>query len=222
MQLSELFYSLQGEGPAVGRPSIFIRMSHCNLSCSGCDTKIKDKVEEVSVESVISRITNFQKVHPNARIVFTGGEPFLQPEAINSLIDKLPGNLIDVETNGTIQNQTELYKRFNIITISPKKDTFKTVKESSNFIKTWLDISSSGRNNVFFKFVVGGGLPWSWSESEILDVIRLSGADTSKVWLMPAGDNAAKLDVSGKNCWKVAARLNCNYSDRLHIRCGGR
>jgi organic radical activating enzyme len=141
---------------------------------------------------------------------------------MNSLIDRLPGSLIDVETNGTIQDQIELYKKFNIIVVSPKKNTFKTVKESSNFIKTWIDISNSGRNNVFFKFVVGGGLPWSWSESEIRDVIRLSGMDSSKVWLMPAGDNVAKLDVSSKNCWKVAARLNCNYSDRLHIRCGGR
>ena len=36
MQLSELFPSIQGEGPAMGRPAIFVRFSNCNLNCVGC------------------------------------------------------------------------------------------------------------------------------------------------------------------------------------------
>ncbi len=34
----ELFFTLQGEGRGVGRPSIFIRASLCNLHCRWCDT----------------------------------------------------------------------------------------------------------------------------------------------------------------------------------------
>jgi len=220
-RLSELFYSIQGEGPAIGRPAIFVRMSSCNLNCVGCDTPIRNKIEEVEPISIINRILNYKKTYPNARVVITGGEPLLQPDALNAILDGIPGIPVDLETNGTIHDYPELLKRFNVVVISPKKNIFKTGKESSAFLQTWNDISKNGRNNIFFKFVVGN-LPWAWSESEVRDVIRLSGSEPSRIWLMPAGDNTTKLDISGKNCFKVAMRLGCNYSDRLHIRCSGK
>ncbi len=217
VQLSELFYSMQGEGPAVGRPAIFIRLSKCNRACKGCDTIIKDKVEETTAETIVNRVKNYLKTYPNSRIVFTGGEPLLQPVAINEIINGLPGQIFDIETNGTIMDQVELYKRFNLVVVSPKKDYFDSPKNSIQFFKDWAKISAEGRNNVFFKIVVGN-LPWAWSESEVRDVLRLSKTSPERVWLMPAGDNVDKLQISGKNTWKIAMRLGCNYSDRLHIR----
>ena len=35
IKVSELFYSLQGEGQYVGVPSIFLRTSGCNFTCGG-------------------------------------------------------------------------------------------------------------------------------------------------------------------------------------------
>ena len=222
MQLSELFYSLQGEGPAVGRPAIFVRFSSCNLNCVGCDSPIRNKIEETEPISIINRIINYRKTYPNARVVITGGEPFLQPAAINDILDGIQSQgPVDIETNGTIQDYPDIVSRLNIVVVCPKKNIFKTAKESSEFLKSWAAISDNGRRNVFFKFVVGN-LPWAWSESEVRDVIRLSGVDPSRIWLMPAGENPTKLEISAKNCWKIAMRLGCNYSDRLHIRCGGK
>lgn len=221
MQLSEIFYSIQGEGPANGRPAVFIRLSKCNRNCVGCDTKIKDKIEEVSSETAINRVKNYLKTYPKSRIIFTGGEPLLQPSAINEIMDGLSGQIFDIETNGTLDTEIELFKRFNIIVVSPKKDCFKSSKESIEFFKKWASISDNGRHNVFFKLVVGN-LPWGWLENEIKFVINEANLDSSRVWLMPAGDTEQKLGISSKNTWKVAARLQCNYSDRLHIRAGGR
>jgi len=222
MKLTDLFYSLQGEGPATGRPAVFVRFAGCNLACVGCDEKLKygNRFEEITSASVVSRVQNYLKRYPNSRIVFTGGEPLLQSDSINEIINGLPGLQYDIETNGIIQDKSDLFSKFNIITVSPKKDQFKSAKEFISFFKAWTKVSEEGRNNVFFKLVVGG-LPWAWLEAEVKNIID-SGISPAKIWLMPAGDTLDKLNISGKNTWKVACRLNCNYSDRLHIRTGGK
>ena len=39
LKLSEVFESIQGEGPSAGLPCVFVRLATCNLHCSYCDTK---------------------------------------------------------------------------------------------------------------------------------------------------------------------------------------
>ena len=216
MQLSELFYSLQGEGPASGRPVIFIRFSKCNLKCANCDTAIKDKSEETSIVTLNKRIRTHMNGHPNARIVLTGGEPFLQPDAIKEIMDAWPGVPVDVETNGTLDIPNEILDRFSIVVVCPKRNIFPTVKDRVAFFKRW-----GTRRNTYLKIVVGSS-NWMWSESEINDAMKESGVSLQKIFLMPGGAKSHELEIAGRNTWKVAARLGVNYSDRLHIRCGGK
>jgi hypothetical protein len=47
MQVSEIFYSVQGEGPNIGTPAVFIRFAGCNLSCPWCISYIPGRVKPV-------------------------------------------------------------------------------------------------------------------------------------------------------------------------------
>ncbi len=111
MRVNEIFYSLQGEGFYTGVPSVFIRLSGCNLQCSFCDTTHQSFVEMSEVE-----IVRQAESYPAKHVVITGGEPSLQ--LTESLINALHevGKFVAVETNGT----HKLPLNVDWITLSPK------------------------------------------------------------------------------------------------------
>ena len=111
MKVNEIFYSLQGEGYHSGTPSIFVRLSGCNLRCPFCDTQHEDGVE-MSDEEIVQEV----KQYPARRVVITGGEPSLQ--LTRQLVSALHGadKIVSVETNGT----HSLPSNVDWITLSPK------------------------------------------------------------------------------------------------------
>ena len=101
MKYSEIFYSIQGEGQLVGLPSVFFRTSYCNLRCIWCDTPYtswQPENKDISVEDAVSAILAYNC----QQVVITGGEPFLQPQALLILCQQLQQNglHITIETNG--------------------------------------------------------------------------------------------------------------------------
>lgn len=111
MRVNEIFYSLQGEGFYVGVPSVFIRLSGCNLQCSFCDTTHQSftDMSEREIADVVAQ-------YPAQHVVITGGEPSLQLTALLiELLHKLDKE-VAVETNGT----HILPENVDWITLSPK------------------------------------------------------------------------------------------------------
>src|SRR3954453_11653509 len=113
MRLSEVYLSVQGEGPRVGLPTVFVRFAGCNLRCEGwaCDTPFAIYPEMYRQDSVLldpgdiaDRI--LQVANPGtASICFTGGEPYLQNhDALFELVKILSQHYdqFEVFTNGTI------------------------------------------------------------------------------------------------------------------------
>jgi 7-carboxy-7-deazaguanine synthase len=98
--LSEIFYSIQGEGTWTGIPAVFVRLAGCNLSCDFCDTDYSTKAI-VTVDEVVDGVRAAGKDCPT--VVLTGGEPLAQAEA-PALIAALQrdGRKVHVESNGTI------------------------------------------------------------------------------------------------------------------------
>ena len=101
INLSEIFFSLQGESTYSGLPCLFIRLSECNLDCKYCDTKY---AFETSFTLSITEIINNIKSLTDIKLVeITGGEPLLQ-DKVYKLFEELHKNgfKILLETNGSI------------------------------------------------------------------------------------------------------------------------
>src|SRR5437016_9089538 len=116
MKLSELFYSIQGEGKLAGVPSVFVRASGCNLRCTWCDTPYASwdpEGEDVPVADIVHRVRQF----PARHVVITGGEPMIMPD-IAALCAALAetGLHITIETAATIFGPVKL----DLASLSPK------------------------------------------------------------------------------------------------------
>jgi 7-carboxy-7-deazaguanine synthase len=101
LQISEIFYSIQGESSFAGYPCLFFRLSGCNLRCSYCDAKYT--YEEPATLTPLSALLAEAARYPNALVEITGGEPLLQ-EGIYPLMDSLlaAGRTVLLETNGSL------------------------------------------------------------------------------------------------------------------------
>ena len=122
--VTEVWRTIQGEGPDAGTPAIFVRLSKCNLRCYFCDTEF-DKGEWYSVGDLLVKV--FKLAVAKIRlVVLTGGEPLLQN--INPFVSGCNANgiRVSVETAGTtVQPGLEYFfgpkaHIKNLIVCSPK------------------------------------------------------------------------------------------------------
>ncbi|OPX61682.1 MULTISPECIES: radical SAM protein [unclassified Methanoregula] len=101
MKITEIFRSLQGEGKNQGKPCLFIRLAGCNLNCRWCDTPgSQSGGVTMSLDTILEQVWRINPPY----VCITGGEPLLQGEELERLLDSLHkrGTIIDIETNGTI------------------------------------------------------------------------------------------------------------------------
>ena len=117
LKITEIFPSIQGEGLRMGKPTIFIRLTGCNLRCHFCDTQYAwESGTEYTEEQVLEAVEKLKRQYPAEWVCLTGGEPLKQK--IEGLVRCLRrrGYKVQIETNGTI------YRRLGIDwwTISPK------------------------------------------------------------------------------------------------------
>lgn len=103
LKVSEIFYSLQGEGARAGTPTIFIRLQGCSskYACfaSGvvCDTEFESG-KEYGLEELYNVLCGLS--NECAEITWTGGEPAdqLTDDIVKFFVDK--GYYQAIETSG--------------------------------------------------------------------------------------------------------------------------
>ncbi len=121
LKVHSIFYTLQGEGPFVGRPALFVRLAGCNLRCFWCDTEYSNDAKEYTTYSLVSEIfQRLQELPPSTIVVLTGGEPMAQN--ISELVFMVSDHyIIQLETNGTVCPPSFPFLKKNVhVVVSPK------------------------------------------------------------------------------------------------------
>lgn len=125
--ITEIFSSIQGEGPHAGEPMTFVRFAGCSISCVWCDTKAPAgcslyRVETpprsrnfINAENPVSagKLNEHLEFFNDETIAVTGGEPL---EQAGFLAEWLPtaaktGRKILLETNGINSDALALVAR---------------------------------------------------------------------------------------------------------------
>lgn len=105
LSVKDIFYTIQGEGPFAGEPSVFVRLAGCNLRCTFCDTDFEVGSAPLSLQSIISTIQDsfpYSGDSFNRLVVITGGEPLRQNVVplIAAILNN--GDRVQIETAGTV------------------------------------------------------------------------------------------------------------------------
>ncbi len=119
LNVHTIFYTIQGEGPFVGRPCVFVRLYGCNLQCPQCDTDYTSLQRNWSPTRLAQHVISLYPAPRPRLVIITGGEPFRQN--IVPFIEALQndGCTVQIETNGTLAPQENLPEA-TVIVCSPK------------------------------------------------------------------------------------------------------
>lgn len=115
--ISEIYPSVQGEGPFTGEPQIFVRLAGCPLRCNYCDTPGSLSVQGhplLSVASVMKTIRQLHRAHKIQTVSVTGGEPLVQAGFLKELFSELQKNKLKIylETAGIHPNNLKRVIRY--------------------------------------------------------------------------------------------------------------
>ena len=222
MRISEIFYSLQGEGVLVGTPSVFVRSSGCNLRCVWCDTPYTSwapEGEDLSVDAILSRVLACHTKH----VVVTGGEPMIAPDIV-PLAEALraAGMHITIETAGTVWANVAC----DLMSLSPKlANSTPVTREGGRWASTHERLRYQPevlrRLMEAYEYQMKFVVERAEDLAEIKSVVAETGAANERVVLMSEGTDAETLRERGRWIAEICKREGYRYTPRLHVELWG-
>lgn len=195
--ITEVFTSVQGEGPYVGCRHMFVRFAGCNLECTYCDTPApagrRCRVENspgrkvftwhqnpVTVETLLGWTSRAVGPRYHA-LALTGGEPLLHAGFLEAFLARFceHGGRCYLETNGTLPEAMERLTRLvDIVAMDVKLPSVTgfpfPLAEHRRFLE------AIGPAHVFVKAVVGS----ETTDAELDAVCGLLSAGARPVMLV--------------------------------------
>lgn len=219
MKITDIFYSLQGEGALLGTPSVFIRLSGCNLRCTWCDTPHESWSPEGKMEGLGYIVTEARKNWGCRHAVITGGEPMIVDEVV-LLTERLKQEEfhITIETAGTVFKPVVC----DLMSISPKLSNSTPRRreggrwaEQHERLRYQPEILKQLISNYEYqlKFVIVN----PEDVREIPPILEEIGADKRRVMLMAEGTDSEA--VFRRNFWLADLCKEYGYrlTPRLHV-----
>ncbi len=215
LKISEIFYSIQGEGTLLGVPSVFVRTSGCNLRCTWCDTPYtswQPEGEERTVSSIVDEVNGYGASH----VVITGGEPMIAPQ-MEELTERLTQH-VTIETAGTV----DAHVRCDLMSISPKlanstphtrdngrwADQHERLRYQPEILRRLIQLYPYQ-----LKFVIADPSDLQQVNAIVSDI----GASRGRVLLMAEGVDAATLAERGRWLADIARQEGFRITPRMHI-----
>jgi 7-carboxy-7-deazaguanine synthase len=218
VRISEIFYSIQGEGSLMGVPSVFVRTSGCNLRCTWCDTPYTSwnpEGAERGLEDIIAEVAGYGPTHA----VITGGEPMLVADvvALTNRLNEL-GIHVTIETAGTVYQPVVC----DLMSISPKlANSTPRTREDGRWAAQHERLRYQPKvlqqliaeNPYQLKFVVCSEADLQ----EINGIVEELEADRGNVILMPEGTDPQMLQERALWLVDVCKAEHYRYGPRLHV-----
>ena len=207
LRASEIFISIQGEGPSVGTPSVFVRLQGCSVGCAWCDTKYSwdsRRGEGLTLESLLDRV----KESAAQNVVVTGGEP-LEHAVLVPLVRALHAlpRRVEVETAGIAVPPDLPVDQWNVSLKLAHSGVPAERRLVAAAIDRFRDLGA------WFKFVVGD----ERDLDEVLAIQARHALPSHRIVLMPLGMRREEQQALMPEVISWCTRHGFRFSPRLHI-----
>jgi 7-carboxy-7-deazaguanine synthase len=198
LNITEIFYSLQGEAREVGLPTVFIRLTGCPLRCDYCDTTYAFKGNNLlSIDKIMAKVRQYNTTY----ICVTGGEPLAQ---INCyiLLDALAKEhySVSLETSGSI-DISEVNSAVSIVM------DVKTPSSNEAHQNLYNNIEKLTKKDQL-KFVIGSRADYIWSV-DIINKYQIKAG----ILFSPVFDKLTPTQLAD---WIINDQLNVRMQVQMH------
>ena len=198
LNITEIFYSLQGEAKEVGIPTVFVRLTGCPLRCNYCDTAYAFKGNNpLSIQHILDEIAQYNTQY----VCVTGGEPMAQSNCLK-LLDALIENdyKVSMETSGSIDIAPVNSKVSIVMDIKTPSSTEEHQNRYENL--------SILKNKDQLKFVIASRSDFDWC-TKILENHEVE----SEVLFSPVYESLKPVELAD---WILEKKLNVRLQVQLH------
>jgi len=200
LKINEIFYSIQGESTYAGRPCVFVRLAHCNLRCTYCDTTYAFfEGRNMTIAEIMQQVQSY-----NCSLVeITGGEPLLQHNVhhlFNLLCDRNYEVLLETGGHEEIHEVDKRVKIIMDLKCPSSAESEKILWSNLNHLKPIDEI----------KFVIGNRADFDWALQTVLD------HDLNGKYTLLVSPVYGQLDLSQLAAWIMDTKLSLRLQVQLH------